>query len=329
MPKEGTTDTGELTVVEKATYTKTEGAVSCSGEEVEISVTANESDAVVAWADDANAGATRTVNPTENTTYKFSVTRQTVCVSEGEVTVSVKEKPTVTVEDVNICAGDKTTLKAETSGDELTNQGWITAAGDTIMTRNLAVTTDSTTSYTAFVESQSCGSAQATLTVTVIPLPELQIDSLGLTSREVSVVSGSSSYYEYKVDNGQWQSTGLFETLTYLLHTAYAKDEYGCQGSLMFEVVAPPVVIPEVFTPEGDGVNDEWDLTKILDAYPNSVVKVFDRYGKQVAELKGDVESWDGTYNGRPLPSTDYWYTINIPEIDRVFTGHFTLIRSK
>ena len=47
------------------------------------------------------------------------------------------------------------------------------------------------------------------------------------------------------------------------------------------------------------------------------------------AELKGDVESWDGTYNGRPLPSTDYWYTINIPEIDRVFSGHFTLIRSK
>ena len=329
MPKEGMTDTGELTVVEKATYTKTEGAVSCSGEEVEISVTANESDAVVTWADDANAGATRTVNPTENTTYKFSVTRQTVCVSEDEVTVSVKEKPTVTVEDVNICAGDKTTLKAETSGDELTNQGWITASGDTVMTRTLAVTTDSTTSYTAFVESQSCGSAQATLTVTVIPLPELRIDSIGLTSREVSVVSGASSYYEYKVDNGQWQSTGLFETLTYLLHTAYAKDEYGCQGSLMFEVVAPPVVIPEVFTPEGDGVNDEWDLTKILDAYPNSVVKVFDRYGKQVAELKGDVESWDGTYNGRPLPSTDYWYTINIPEIDRVYSGHFTLIRSK
>ncbi|MBO4529389.1 MAG: T9SS type B sorting domain-containing protein [Paludibacteraceae bacterium] len=45
--------------------------------------------------------------------------------------------------------------------------------------------------------------------------------------------------------------------------------------------------------------------------------------------MKGDVESWDGTYNGRPLPSTDYWYTINIPEIDRVYSGHFTLIRSK
>ena len=329
MPKEGTTDTGELTVVEKATYTKTEGAVSCSGEEVEIAVTANESDAIVTWADDASAGATRTVNPTENTTYKFSVTRQTVCVSEDEVTVSVKEKPEVKVEDVNICAGDKTTLKAETSGDDLMNQGWITSAGDTIMTRTLAIATDSTTNYTAFVESQSCGSAQATMTVTVIPLPELQIDSIGLTSREVSVVGGSSAYYEYKVDNGQWQSTGHFETLTYLLHTAYAKDEYGCQGSLMFEVVAPPVVIPEVFTPEGDGVNDEWDLTNILDAYPNSVVKVFDRYGKQVAELKGDVESWDGTYNGRPLPSTDYWYTINIPEIDRVYSGHFTLIRSK
>ena len=38
---------------------------------------------------------------------------------------------------------------------------------------------------------------------------------------------------------------------------------------------------------------------------------------------------WDGTYNGRPLPSTDYWYVINVPEIRQQFTGHFTLIRSK
>jgi gliding motility-associated-like protein len=56
---------------------------------------------------------------------------------------------------------------------------------------------------------------------------------------------------------------------------------------------------------------------------------IYDRFGKVIAELQGDTSSWDGTYNGNPLPSTDYWYTIRIPEIIKIYNGHFTLIRSK
>ena len=330
IPESGATDSGELTVVEKATYTKTENVVSCSAEEVEIAVKTDDSDAVVTWADDATADATRMVSPTENTTYKFTVTRQTVCVTEDELDVQVKAKPEVTIEDVNLCAGDKTILKAEATGDELIGYVWTNGAGEEFTTTNLTVNPDSTEYYTITVKSKSCGDTSATVKVTVVDLPELEVDSIALRSREVKVLSGGSSInFEYRIDNGSWQSDGMFENIAYALHTAYAKDELGCEGSLMFEVVAPPVVLPEFFTPQGDGVNDEWDLAKILDVYPDAVVKVFDRYGKVVAELKGDVDSWDGSYNGKMLPSTDYWYTINIPEIDRMYSGHFTLIRSK
>ncbi|MBR5696745.1 MAG: T9SS type B sorting domain-containing protein, partial [Paludibacteraceae bacterium] len=49
---------------------------------------------------------------------------------------------------------------------------------------------------------------------------------------------------------------------------------------------------------------------------------------KLVAEYKGAKEDgWDGTYNGHAMPSTDYWYVIDVEEIDRQFMGHFTLIR--
>ncbi|MCQ2208832.1 MAG: glycosyl hydrolase family 8 [Paludibacteraceae bacterium] len=330
IPESGTTDSGELTVVEKVTYTKTENVVSCSAEEVEIAVKTDDSDAVVTWADDATADATRMVSPTENTTYKFTVTRQTVCVTEDELDVQVKAKPEVTIEDVNLCAGDKTILKAEATGDELIGYVWTNGAGEEFTTTNLTVNPDSTEYYTITVKSKSCGDTSATVKVTVVELPELEVDSIALRSREIRVLSGgSSTNFEYRIDKGNWQTDGLFENIAYALHTAYAKDELGCEGSLMFEVVAPPVVLPEFFTPQGDGVNDEWDLAKILDVYPDAVVKVFDRYGKVVAELKGDVDSWDGSYNGKMLPSTDYWYTINIPEIDRMYSGHFTLIRSK
>ena len=48
-----------------------------------------------------------------------------------------------------------------------------------------------------------------------------------------------------------------------------------------------------------------------------------------VAEYVGydNANGWDGTYNGNPLPSTDYWYQIDIEEINMQYVGHFTLIR--
>lgn len=64
-----------------------------------------------------------------------------------------------------------------------------------------------------------------------------------------------------------------------------------------------------------------------LNRYPRASYKVFDRFGKLLYEGVSDDEGWDGTYNGKTQASTDYWYVINIPEIDRQFVGHFTLIR--
>ena len=82
-------------------------------------------------------------------------------------------------------------------------------------------------------------------------------------------------------------------------------------------------------SPNGDGFNDVWIIENV-ERYPNSVVTIFDRNGKQLMEYKSYENSngWDGTDGrGNALPSTDYWYTINIPETDKVYVGHFTLIR--
>jgi gliding motility-associated-like protein len=58
-------------------------------------------------------------------------------------------------------------------------------------------------------------------------------------------------------------------------------------------------------------------------------LQIFDRFGKKLCDMKAaDMDAWDGTYNGRDLPSTDYWYEIQIDEIDKTYIGHFTLIRN-
>ncbi|WP_298542742.1 T9SS type B sorting domain-containing protein [uncultured Aquimarina sp.] len=95
------------------------------------------------------------------------------------------------------------------------------------------------------------------------------------------------------------------------------------------------IVIPNYFTPDGDGTNDTWyprqDPFRDPFFFGNMEVKVFDRYGRLLAEFMGDQgtnNGWDGIYQGSELPSGDYWFTIILNDIDnREFTGHFTLYR--
>jgi gliding motility-associated-like protein len=90
---------------------------------------------------------------------------------------------------------------------------------------------------------------------------------------------------------------------------------------------APAIFPPIYFSPNGDGINDTWDIPGIKELYPDAVITIYDRFGKKLVEYKGSEDGWDGKYAGRDMPTTDYWYVIDIREIDKQYVGHFTLIR--
>ena len=108
---------------------------------------------------------------------------------------------------------------------------------------------------------------------------------------------------------------------------AFVSDDAGCAASAPFMVNAPQIVIPKILSPNDDGINDFFTTDIIREAYPNAVVRIFDRYGKELATYKGEDVGWDGTYNGSDMRSTDYWYEIEVKELNKTFTGHFTLMR--
>ncbi|MGV7107808.1 T9SS type B sorting domain-containing protein, partial [Flavobacterium sp. U410] len=56
---------------------------------------------------------------------------------------------------------------------------------------------------------------------------------------------------------------------------------------------------------------------------------IFDRYGKLVKQISPNGNGWDGTYNGRQLPSTDYWFSLQYEEngVAKEFRAHFSLKR--
>ena len=325
-------DTIPVTVLPQVSYTTSSDVVSCSGEEVTLSVEIEDApDAVVTWAD-GSEGNTLSVNPTEATKYGFTITQDGLCPQTDSIPVAVRENPSIKMEDdIFVCSGNGIAFDPTVSGDDVDTYHWINPDGDTIAhTQKLTIKTEPVSgTYTFVAVSQFCGEAVGTQKVDIAALPELLIDSLSINSRKLVPV-GRAGQFEFKVDNNDWSTQDVYENLTYdYPHTAFVRDELGCEGMTIFVVTAPPIAIPDYFTPSEDGLNDTWDLSTIMDAYPNTKVTIYDRTGKVVAVLEGDVTDWDGTYNGYPLPSTDYWYLINVPEIRRQFTGHFTLIRTK
>lgn len=99
-----------------------------------------------------------------------------------------------------------------------------------------------------------------------------------------------------------------------------AKIEPCCPQDITYE---------KFFTPNHDGVNDYWRI-KWGDPNSFSEVYIFDRYGKLVKALVKYDDFWDGTYNGKPLPSTDYWFLTTFTDCNgnRIqLKSHFSLKR--
>ena len=108
-------------------------------------------------------------------------------------------------------------------------------------------------------------------------------------------------------------------------------DQNGCKDSSYSRIEVKPAVnlfVPNAFSPNGDGINDDFQ------AYSMNLVKIntriFDRWGVIVAEWNDLHGSWDGTAKAKPAPSDVYIYRIDYTDIngkEDVLFGHVSLVR--
>lgn len=147
------------------------------------------------------------------------------------------------------------------------------------------------------------------------------------THQILATATGSGSYL-FSIDNGELQTDGLFDNVSAGLHIIRITDTENCFIEIIELVV---LSYPKFFTPNGDGINDFWTIPSMEElAYVH--ITIFDRYGKEIIQLDEFNKGWDGTYNGRELPSSDYWfkliYTEKAPKgRHREFLSHFSLKR--
>ena len=120
-----------------------------------------------------------------------------------------------------------------------------------------------------------------------------------------------------------YQDENIFRGVTPGYHTVYVRDKKGC-GTVSAEVVV--LDYPKFFTPNGDGVNDLWQIEGIWE-FPNSSILIYDRYGRIINGIKLNSGGWDGRdQNGVMLAANDYWFVITLQD-GREIRGHFTLKR--
>jgi gliding motility-associated-like protein len=114
-------------------------------------------------------------------------------------------------------------------------------------------------------------------------------------------------------------------------YSVVVTDKNGCNARLDIVVGVTGsekcIEIPTIITPNNDGVNDTWKI-KNIDLFPNAEVFVFTRWGKLVFHSKNlAANPWDGTFNGKLLPTDSYHYVLHLNDGSKPRSGVISIIR--
>ncbi|HXB31196.1 MAG TPA: gliding motility-associated C-terminal domain-containing protein, partial [Puia sp.] len=193
------------------------------------------------------------------------------------------------------------------------------------------------TLYTFTPAAGQCGtSSQINIVVNPLPTlimgPDLTIAPGASTTLNVSV-TGDIVSYQWMPTTGLNDSTikdPLASPSSTTVYTLNITDNNKCEasGSITITVSggASKVLVPNAFSPNGDGINDTWVITN-LSAYPGATVDVFNRYGQLVFHSENNSKTWDGTFNGNPLPMATYYYIIDLKNNEKKIAGSVTIFK--
>jgi gliding motility-associated-like protein len=98
-------------------------------------------------------------------------------------------------------------------------------------------------------------------------------------------------------------------------------------NAIVVSVVVPEkIVVPNTFTPNSDGYNDTWFIPGLL-SYTNCTINIYNRYGAMMYHSVGYQHPWDGTSNGKAVPTGAYYYVIDTKSSSGKLSGEVTVLR--
>lgn len=286
---------------------------------------------------DAQANANAVTNTTLQTIFvRVTNTLTDSCFAVGSFQIRINTLPEPTPEGGFVCINSETgelinpfVISSNLSAATHTFEWYF---GTTLIVNedNPSLTVSEPGFYSVIATNIATGCSSLPIEVEVIASSPAAINfevSLAFASNQTIVVNatGNGGNFEYQLNNGDFQDSNVFENVPAGTHIITVRDKNGC-GISSKEVLV--IDYPKFFTPNGDGFNDTWNITS-LQEQENAVIFIFDRYGKLLTQLFPNKNGWDGLYNGNPMPSTDYWFTVTYTEqgISKEFKAHFALKR--
>lgn len=257
---------------------------------------------------------------TQTITVRVENQLNAVCFDESTIDFVVIEQPVLMMEDSwPICEGGTVEISADAGYGE-----YLWSTGET--SRTIVVEAEGTYEVTATntYGNLSCSTSK-TVSVTNSNVATItNIETIDWTQNNNSIivfVEGNGDY-EYSLDGISYQDSNEFTNLMIDEYVIHVRDKNGC-GIATESVYL--LYYPKFFTPNNDSYNDTWQI-KNVNHEPNSKVYIFDRYGKLLKQISPTNSVWDGTFNGKQMPTDDYWFVFE-RQNGKTYRGHFTLKR--
>lgn len=246
------------------------------------------------------------------------------CLDEESFVLTILPLPTVDLgADISICTQDETVLDATSPG---ASYNWIDNSS------NATLTVSAAGNYWVEVTENGCTNSD-TVQVTLLPLPAFTLGADTVVCEIPFSISPSQSYSSYIWHNGSTDAT--FTVVEPGSYNVTVTDAFGCQGAENIEVgngCQPTLVVPNVFTPNGDQTNDFF----LIDAsnIDEFEIVIVNRWGNVIRKFDSINDHWDGTTpNGSEAnPGVYFWritysYIEDQVKVTEEKSGNVTLIR--
>jgi gliding motility-associated-like protein len=276
------------------------------------------------WNPGNLTGSNAIVTPTTSTQYTCTVRDLNGCIQTQTVSVTLTPSLSVSATSVAMCLGDSLilvpTITSPGNGGPYTYSWSNGGTTPTVMVYGLVPTS---TNYVLTV-SDGCTLPSATAVFTVVtnppPVVNIVADYLSgnapLTVNFADLGSGGTTF-NWNFGNGSTSTSQNPTPQTYQIGGTYqviytSTSSTGCIAHDTLSIVVidliPEIIVPNVFTPNGDKANDFFAVkgTNIT----SFECSVFNRWGKLVFKSSDISNSWDGKINGSPADDGTYFYII-------------------
>jgi gliding motility-associated-like protein len=252
------------------------------------------------------------------------------------------------VQDIEACQGDDVEIiPIVWSSNGEVSHIWTSPSGPTSTNEILSISnaqpTHSGTWSLRITDTLDCYSEDSVeITIHPTPVPAFAGQDTITTEEPVEIDAGSG-FTSYLWNTGETEQLITAEVEDW--YSVMIESLYGCTGEdsvyVQFVTAPPPpppppeeppgemILLPNAFTPDGDGLNDVFKAIGQPDKLTSFSMKVFNRWGQMVFESNDITHGWDGTYQGKPAPAGTYVFRIeySIAGYDFDTKGTVVLVR--